>query len=172
MYVLCFPTCFPDEFDSEWHMCLINLGKWYYVRRQAYLMESCVKRGLALHVFIAKIQQYKIVVFSNWNCSLHLYELGCKDKVNKSGHPIKQAGKFPFWCPFSFVSCIALVKEHSSWNEIKGFIYFYTNLAWMTQIRQRHFIKRCSSTILITCEISVTKAMREWLKAWMSHYYE
>lgn len=114
----------------------------------------------------------EIVIFSNWKCSRPVNELGCKDKLNKSGHPIKHPGKFPFWYPLSFFSHVSFVKEHSSWNEIKGFIYLFlathTNLVpCIMQIWQCHFIKNHSVclTILITSEFSMTRTISECLKA-------
>lgn len=164
-------------------MCLINARKWYYVCWQAHLTGSGVNRGhgclshflTRVHAIITKYFSQRhafhhedIVIFSNWKCSLPVNELGCKDKSNKSGHPIKERGKFPFWYPFSF----SFVKEHSSWNEIKGFIYLFlttrTNLVpCIMQIWQCRFIKNqpVRLTILITSEFSMTKTISEQLKA-------
>lgn len=123
----------------------------------------------------------KKVIFSNWKCSLPVNELGCNDKFKKkkSAHPIKEPGKFPFWYPFSFFSHVSFVKEHSSWNEIKGFIYLFlashTNLVpCIMQIWQCHFIKNHSVclTILITSQFSMTKTIWEWLKALRSNNYK
>lgn len=97
----------------------------------------------------------------------------------KSAHPIKEPGKFPFWYPFSFFGYVSFVTEHSSWNEIKGFIYLFlashTNLVpCIMQIWHRHFIKNHSvcPTILITSQFSMTKTIWEWLKALRSNNYK
>lgn len=111
-------------------------------------------------------------------------ELGCDDKFVvfvflKSAHPIKEPGKFPFWFSFSFFGHVSFVKEHSSWNEIKGFIYLFlashTNLVpCIMQIWHCHFIKNHSvcPTILITSQFSMTKTIWEWLKALRSTNYK
>lgn len=51
--------------------------------------------------------------------------------------------KFPFWYQFSFFRHVSFAEKHSSWNEIKGFIYLFlaihTHLAsCIMQIRQCH----------------------------------
>lgn len=120
-----------------------------------------------------------MVIFSNWKCSLPVNELGCKDKLSKSGHPIKQSGKFPFWYPFSFFSHVSFVKKHSSWNEIKGFIYLFlavhtNSVPCIIQIWQCHLVKNHSVrlTVLITSEFSMTKTIWQCLKAKRSSRYK
>lgn len=70
-----------------------------------------------------------IVIPLNWKRSLPVSELGSKDKLNTSGHPIKHPGKFPFWYPFGHVS---FIKEHSGWNEIKGFLLCFVFFIYLS----------------------------------------
>lgn len=118
------------------------------------------------------LKREEIVIFSNWKCSLPVNELGCTDKLSKSGHPIKQLGKFPFWYPFSFFHHVSFVKKHSSWNEIKGFYLpvpaVHTNsVPCLRQIRQCHFVENHSVSlpVLISSEFSMTKTIWDCLKA-------
>lgn len=91
-----------------------------------------------------------IVISPNWKRSLPVSELGSKDKLNTSGHPIKHPGKFPFWYPFGHVP---FIKEHSGWNEIKGFLFCFFYLpvlrhnlvSCIMKIRRRLLIKKAFS---------------------------
>lgn len=153
--------------DSEWRMRLINPGKVNAVYVDAHIWQgSGLREDIAEHPASSRRRaaasaEYNsgrrafswggIVISPNWKRSLPVSELGSKDKLNTSGHPIKHPGKFPFWYPFGHVS---FMKERSGWNEIKGFlfwVFFYLpvlrhNLvSCIMKIRRRLLIKKAFS---------------------------